>query len=264
MWEIYGTDLKSRLFLGTARYPSPAILLDSILASQAEVVTVSLRRQSPESRSGENFWKLIQNSGVRVLPNTAGSRTVKQAITTAHLARELFGTTWIKLEITGDEDLLAPDPFATVEAAKILSEEGFQVFPYTTDDTVVAEHLLQVGCRVLMPWASPIGTGKGIRTPESLLALRSRFPEVPLIVDAGIGKPSDAVKAMELGMDAVLLNTAVALAKNPIRMAEAFCRAVSCGRIGFEAGLMPPREMAIPSTPVIGTPFWQDSERRPS
>jgi thiazole synthase len=262
-WEIYGSRISSRLILGTARYPSPKILRDAIVSSATEIVTVSLRRQSPESQGGTAFWDIIKESGVRVLPNTAGCRTAIEAITTAHLARDLFDTRWIKLEVIGNEYRLAPDPFELLIAARELTKEGFQVFPYTTDDIVVAERLLEAGCRVLMPWASPIGTGQGLRNVESLRALRNRFKEIPLIVDAGIGKPSDAARALELGYDGVLLNTAIALATDPCLMARAFREAVISGRTGYLAGLMPERDIAVPSTPTVGTPFWQLPERKP-
>ena len=161
--DIYGVVLRSRLLVGTAQYPSPAILSEALQASQAEVVTVSLRREAGGSRAGESFWRRSQN--LRVLPNTAGCRTVKEAVATAQMARELFSTSWIKLEVIGEEDLLAPDVFGLVEAARILCDEGFDVFPYTTDDLVVAEKLLDAGCKVLMPWGAPIGSGRGLQQP---------------------------------------------------------------------------------------------------
>lgn len=253
--SIYGVELCSRLILGTAQYPSPAILAGAIKASRAEIVTVSLRRESGASRAGQDFWALIRELGVRVLPNTAGCRTVKEAVTTAEMAREIFDTSWIKLEVIGEEDTLQPDVFGLVEAAAILSRDGFQVLPYTTEDLVVAEKLLGAGCEVLMPWGAPIGTARGLNNPYALRALRAHFPHVPLIVDAGLGAPSHAAAAMELGYDAVLLNTAVARAGDPAAMAHAFALAVEAGRIGYRANLMQPRDMAAPSTPVIGRPF---------
>jgi thiazole synthase len=252
MLELYGTAVSSRLLLGTARYPSPAILADAVRASSTEIVTVSLRRETAGGKAGGAFFGLIRDLGVRVLPNTAGCHSAQEAVTTARMARDLFGTDWIKLEVIGHQDTLQPDVFALVEAARILSDDDFKVFPYTTDDLVVAERLLEAGCRVLMPWCAPIGSATGPVNPAALQAMRANFPDVPLIVDAGIGRPSHAAAVMELGYDAVLLNTAVALAGDPVEMAQAFAAAIEAGRMGFKAGLLAPREMAEPSTPVIG------------
>jgi thiazole synthase len=252
---LYDATLDSRLLLGTARYPSPAILAQAIRAAQTQVVTVSLRREAGGSRAGESFWELVRESGARVLPNTAGCRTAKEAVTTAQMAREVFATDWIKLEVIGDEDTLQPDVFGLVEAARILSAEGFRVFPYMTEDLVVAEKLLEAGCRVLMPWAAPIGSGRGVNNLYGLRALRARFHDVPLIVDAGLGAPSHAAAVMELGYDAVLLNTAVSRAGDPVAMARAFALAVRAGRAAFLAKPMTPRDLAQPSTPVLGRAF---------
>lgn len=260
MWEVAGQSLKSRLFLGTALYPSPQIMMDSVRASKTEVVTVSLRRQSPDSQGGRAFWDLIKELGVHVLPNTAGCKSVKEAVTVAQMARELFGTTWIKLEIIGDDYNLQPDPTGLLEAAKELVSQGFDVFPYTTDDLVLCLRLAEVGCRVVMPWGSPIGSGQGLLNPFNLSMIRKRISGVPLIVDAGIGKPSDAAQALEMGFDGVLVNSAVALARNPVAMAGAFAAAVEAGRTAFEAGVMPKRDFASPSTPTLGTPFWHKNE----
>ena len=252
---FYSTKLSSRLLVGTAQYPSPAILSEAIKASGTEIVTVSLRRESGASRAGESFWSLIRELGVRVLPNTAGCRTAKEAVTTAQMAREVFGTSWIKLEVIGEDDTLQPDVFGLVEAAGILARDGFSVFPYTTEDLVVAEKLLGAGCELLMPWGAPIGSGRGLNNRFGLKALRAHFPNVPLIVDAGIGAPSHAAEAMELGYDAVLLNTAIAKAGDPVTMADAFARAIEAGRLAYLAGPMEPRDMAEPSTPTVGLPF---------
>lgn len=252
--RVYGTDLSSRLLIGTALYPSPAVMADAIRASEAAVVTVSLRRESAGGDgAGDAFWHLVRGLGVRVLPNTAGCHSVKEAVLTAQMAREVFGTPWIKLEVIGDDDTLQPDVFGLVEAARILVSEGFQVFPYTTEDLVVAGRLLDAGCEVLMPWGAPIGSGRGLNNPYALRSLRAHFPRVPLIVDAGIGLPSHAAAAMELGYDGVLLNTAVARAGDPVAMARAMARAVEAGRLAFEADPMEARDMAAPSTPVLGT-----------
>lgn len=252
MLELYGTSVSSRLLLGTARYPSPAILADAVRASRTEIVTVSLRRETAGNRAGGAFFDLIRALGVRVLPNTAGCHTVSEAVLTAKMAREVFATDWIKLEVIGNHDTLQPDVFALVEAARILSGEGFKVFPYTTDDLVVAERLLEAGCAVLMPWCAPIGSAMGPINLSALRSMRAHFPDVPLIVDAGIGRPSHAATVMELGFDAVLLNTAVAGAGDPVAMAGAFAGAIEAGRSAHQAGLLEPRDMAVPSTPVIG------------
>jgi thiazole synthase len=252
---LYDVKLDSRLLLGTARYPSPAILAQAIRAAKTQIVTVSLRREAGGSRAGESFWALIRESGARVLPNTAGCRTVKEAVTTAQMAREVFGTDWIKLEVIGDEDTLQPDVFGLVEAARVLVGDGFRVFPYMTEDLVVAEKLLEAGCRVLMPWAAPIGSGRGINNIFGLRSLRAHFPQTPLIVDAGLGAPSHGAAVMELGYDAVLLNTAVSRAGDPVGMARAFALGVEAGRAAFLAKPMTPRDFARPSTPVIGRAF---------
>jgi thiazole synthase len=255
MLKLYSATVRSRLLLGTARYPSPAVLAEAVRASGAEIVTVALRRESSGERAGQGFWTLIRGLGARVLPNTAGCHSVKEAVTTAHMAREVFGTPWIKLEVIGEDDTLQPDVFGLTEAARILCAEGFEVFPYTTEDLVVAERLLAAGCRVLMPWGSPIGSGRGLNNRFGLTALRAHFPEVPLIIDAGIGVPSHAARALELGFDAVLINTAVAQARDPVRMAGAFAQAVEAGWAARAAGPIEPRDLAAPSTPVIGTAF---------
>ena len=249
------SPLRSRLLLGTARYPSPAVLTDAVRASRCEVVTVALRRESGGERAGQGFWSIIRGLGVRVLPNTAGCYSVKEAVTTAHMAREVFDTSWIKLEVIGEDDTLQPDVFGLTEAAAILCAEGFEVFPYTTEDLVVAERLLAAGCRVLMPWGAPIGSGRGLNNLFGLAALRAHFPEVPLIIDAGLGVPSHAARALELGFDAVLVNTAVAQAGDPAQMAAAFAQAVEAGYAARLAGPIEPRDLAAPSTPVIGTAF---------
>jgi thiazole synthase len=253
--HFYDVPLKSRLLVGTAQYPSPAILGEALKASGTEVVTVSLRREAGGGRAGESFWELIRAQNLRVLPNTAGCRTVKEAVATAQMARELFATNWIKLEVIGEEDLLAPDVYGLVEAARILCDEGFDVFPYMTDDLVVAEKLLDAGCRVLMPWGAPIGSGRGLNNLFALRAMRAHFPEIPLVIDAGIGAPSQAAHAFELGYDAVLLNTAIARAGDPIAMARAFSLAAEAGRKAFLAQPIEPRDMAAPSTPVLGKAF---------
>jgi thiazole synthase len=252
--RIADIEIESRLFLGTARYPSPAVLQQAIAASGSQVVTVGLKRQLAAGGT-PNDLKLIRESGTRVLPNTAGCYTAREAINIAKMARELYETNWIKLEVLGDEYTLQPDPFETVAAARELVRDGFEVFPYCTDDLVACQRLLDAGCRIPMPWGAPIGSGQGIINPTALRTLRARLPNVPLVVDAGIGSPKDAVHAMELGFDAVLLNTAVAQADDPVGMARAFKLAVEAGRLGYESGIMAKQEMAVPSTPVTGRPF---------
>ena len=261
-WTIAGKELESRFFLGTAGYPSPLILKNAIQASGAQVVTVALKRQLAPSEnaaapsSGQrSFFDLIKDSGAHLLPNTAGCHTADEAITLAHMAREVFDTRWIKLEVIGDQYTLQPDPFELVHAAAELVREGFDVFPYCTDDLVTCQRLLDVGCNVLMPWGAPIGSGQGLINPYALRILRDRLPDVPLIVDAGIGSPMDAMQAMELGFDAVLLNSAVSNAHDPVLMAEAFKLAVDGGRKAWQAGIMAEQDMAVATTPVGGRPF---------
>lgn len=254
MRTFYGTELATPLMLGTAQYPSPAILQAAFQESGASVATVSLRREG-SGGAGQSFWSMIQDLSVQTLPNTAGCHSVKEAVTTAHMAREVFGTDWIKLEVIGHTDSLQPDVFALVEASRVLTEEGFKVFPYTTEDLIVGEKLLSAGCEVLMPWGAPIGSGRGLANPYALRAMRAEFPEIPLVIDAGLGLPSHAAEAMELGYDAVLLNTAVARSGDPVTMARAMARAVEAGQLAYQAGPIEPRDMAEPSTPVIGKAF---------
>ncbi len=254
MKQFYGTELPNPLMLGTAQYPSPAILEQAFQASGASVATVSLRREGAGG-AGQTFWSMVRDLGVLILPNTAGCHTVKEAVTTAHMAREVFDTPWIKLELIGHTDSLQPDVFQLVEAARILTDEGFQVFPYTTDDLIVGERLLSAGCEVLMPWGAPIGSGRGLNNEYALRAMRAEFPDVPLVIDAGIGLPSHAAHAMELGYDAVMLNTAVARAGDPVAMARAMAQAIEAGQLAHQADPIEPRDMAEPSTPVIGKAF---------
>lgn len=256
MWNLAGKTLKSRLILGTAGYPTLHLMQQSIRTAQVEVITLSIRRQGPKGRDGEFFWNAIKSLNCHLLPNTAGCRDAASAIQTALLARELFDTSWIKLEVMGDDYNLQPDPFELIKATKILIQEGFEIFPYCTDDLVLCQRLVDLGCQILMPWASPIGSGKGVLNPYALETLRHRLPNTTLIVDAGIGKPSHAVQIMELGFDGVILNTAVSLATDPIKMAGAFHHAVIAGHDAFHAGLMLERNVAHPSTSLIDTPFW--------
>lgn len=255
---LYGESFSSRFLLGTALYASPQIMRDAIKQSGCEIVTLGLRRQNPANRDGEAIWQYIQESGCRLLPNTAGCRSVKEAVTLAEMSRELFDTDWIKLEVIGDDYNLQPDPFGLVEAADILIKKGFKVLPYCTDDLILCKRLLDVGCEVLMPWGSPIGTGQGLLNRYNLRTLRERIHNVPMIIDAGLGAPSQAAEAMEMGFDGILLNTAVAKASNPPLMAEAFAMAINAGRKAHQAGLMHKRQTASPSTPTLGQPFWHN------
>ncbi|MBW8843779.1 MAG: thiazole synthase [Burkholderiales bacterium] len=257
-WTLYGRTLTSRFLLGTAGYPSPEVLRRAMLASGSQVLTVGLKRTL--AAAGDNGFvaairETLKETGGQLLPNTAGCRTAQEAITLAQMARELYGTPWIKLEVVGDEYTLQPDPWELVSAAEQLVKQGFAVFPYCTDDLVTCRRLLDAGCQVLMPWGAPIGSGQGLLNPFALRTLRERLPGVPLIVDAGIGAPSHAAQAMELGLDGVLLNSAVAQAGDPIRMAAAFGQAIAAGRLGYEAGVMAKQDMAVASTPVGGRPF---------
>jgi thiazole synthase len=254
--QVGGVSLHSRLFLGTARYPAPSVLAEAVQAAQVEVLTVSLRRLAPESQSGQAWWQRIREMGRHLLPNTAGCHSAEEAITVAQMAREIFGTHWIKLEVIGDDYTLQPDPWGTVAAAQTLVREGFAVFAYTTDDLVTALKLRDVGVAAIMPWAAPIGTGAGPRNLPALRTLRERLPDNVLVVDAGIGTPHHAAQVMELGYDAVLVNTAVAEAGDPVAMARAFTLSVQAGRLAHRALPMRTREVAQASTPMVGVPFW--------
>ncbi len=256
---LYGQTFHSRLLLGTARYPSPATLEASVQGARPAMLTASLRRQQVVGHSaGNGFWELLRKLDVQVLPNTAGCHSVQEAITTAHMAREVFATPWIKLELIGDDYTLQPDILNLVEVASRLIKDGFQVLPYCTEDLVLCQRLVDVGCQAVMPWAAPIGTGKGPVNPHALRMLRERL-SVPMIVDAGLGLPSHACQVMEWGFDGVLLNTAVALAQDPVAMAGAFAAAVQAGRDAHRSGAMLAQDSAQPSTPVLGTPFWHEA-----
>ena len=256
---LYGQTFQSRLMLGTSRYPSPRVLKDAVLNARPAMLTASLRRQNVTDADAPNrFWEMLRELNVPVLPNTAGCHSIQEAITTSHMAREVFATPWIKLEIIGDDYTLQPDTLNMVDAARQLIQDGFKVLPYCTDDLVLCQRLVDVGCQALMPWAAPIGTGKGPINPYALQTLRARL-QVPMIVDAGLGRPSHAAQVMEWGFDGVLLNTAVALANDPVRMAGAFAAATQAGRDAFLAGTMAEKDAAQPSTPVLGTPFWHQA-----
>ncbi|MGL1956578.1 MAG: thiazole synthase [Colwellia sp.] len=260
---IYDQSLNSRLLIGSALYPSPQVMKNAILASGSQVVTLSLKRQNPSEKSGQQIWQFLQEVVQQVnghlLPNTAGCKTAKEAVTLAKMSREIFKTDWIKLEVIGDDYNLQPDPIELLIATEQLINDGFKVLPYCTDDLVLCQRLYDLGCEVIMPWASPIGTGKGLMNPYNLETIRLRLPEATLILDAGIGKPSDACLAMEMGYDGVLLNSAVALADNPVLMAKAFSQALQAGEQGYVAGVMEQRQTAHPSTPTLDTPFWHQA-----
>lgn len=257
-WAVGDITLNSRFLLGTAGYPSPKVLGEAIAESGAQIVTVGLKRQL--AAAGDNgFVEMIRAAmtrhGARLLPNTAGCTTAREAVQLAHMARELYDTPWVKLEVVGDEYTLQPDPLELVEAARQLVKDGFTVFPYCTDDLVTAKRLLDAGCPLLMPWGAPIGSGQGLLNPFALRTLRERLPGVVLIVDAGIGAPSHAAQAMEMGFDAVLLNSAVSQASDPPRMAAAFGQAITAGRTAYLAGVMARQDFAVATTPVAGNPF---------
>ncbi|MDP2336208.1 MAG: thiazole synthase, partial [Bacteroidota bacterium] len=220
------------------------------------MLTASLRRQSANpAEAGNSFWDMLRQLNVPVLPNTAGCHSIQEVITTAQMAREVFATPWIKLELIGDDYTLQPDTLNLVEAASRLIKDGFKVLPYCTEDLVLCQRLVDAGCQAVMPWAAPIGTGKGPINPYGMRVLRERL-SVPMIVDAGLGLPSHACQVMEWGFDGVLLNTAVALAQDPVAMAGAFAGAVQAGRDAYRSGAMAEQDAAQPSTPVLGTPFW--------
>ena len=253
---LYGRSFDSRLLLGTGRYPSPRQLTDAIAAADPALITVSLRRQIAGGVDGaQSFWDLLRDTKRPILPNTAGCRTAREAVNTAHMARELFETNFIKLEVIGDDINLQPDPFGLVDAALQLVKNGFHVLPYCTEDWVLCSRLMDAGCKVLMPWAAPIGTGCGPRNPTALRELRQRVSDIPLIIDAGIGLPSHACQVMEWGFDGVLLNTAVSRAVEPVEMAEAFRDAVGAGRAAYLAGPMVAQAHAVGSSPEFGLPF---------
>jgi thiazole synthase len=253
---IAGREFGSRLILGTGGFASLDALADAIDASATEMVTVALRRVDPAAQG--SILDVIERAGVTVLPNTAGCFTARDAITTAHLAREAFATDWVKLEVIGDDRTLLPDGPELLAAAERLVADGFVVLPYTNDDPVLARRLQDVGCAAVMPLGSPIGSGMGIRNPYNLRIMRERI-ELPLILDAGVGTASDAALAMELGCDGVLCASAISRAKDPTAMAHAIKAAVEAGRIAHTAGRIPRRLYAEASTPETGLPEFGDA-----
>ncbi len=256
---LYNQTFDSRLLLGTSRYPSPTILERAVRLAKPAMLTASLRRQHVTANNASNqFWDLLRDLNVPVLPNTAGCHSIQEVITTAQMAREVFETSWIKLELIGDDYTLQPDTLNLVEAASRLIKDGFKVLPYCTEDLILCQRLVDVGCQAVMPWAAPIGTGKGPINSYALRTLRDRL-SVPMLIDAGLGLPSHACQVMEWGFDGVLLNSAVALAQDPVAMAGAFARATQAGRDAFLSGAMAEQHAAQASTPVLGTPFWHQA-----
>lgn len=248
---IAGTAFRSRLIVGTGKYRDFGLMRDAIAASGAEMVTVSIRRVELGAPGHVGILDAIDLSAYRLLPNTAGCRTAEEAVRVARLARALAETAWVKLEVIPDAKYLLPDPVETLRAAELLVGEGFTVLPYMNADPVLARRLAAVGCATVMPLASPIGSGRGMLTRANLEIIIEEAA-VPVVVDAGLGVPSEAAAAMEIGADAVLVNTALAEARDPVRMAAAFGLAVAAGREAFLAGRMPVRAQASPSSPTAG------------
>jgi len=251
MFRIGGHTFRSRLIIGSGKYASFEQNLECAVESGAEIVTVALRRVNFDADKGPRLLDVVSPDRFTILPNTAGCYTADDAITTARLGRELLGTDLVKLEVIGDERTLYPDVPATLEAAKVLLDDGFTVLPYVTDDPVACQRLAAMGCPAVMPLAAPIGSGMGIRNPASLRIILETV-EVPVIVDAGVGTASDAAVAMELGATAVLMNTAIAVAKDPVQMARAMRLGVEAGRLAYLAGRMPMRLYASASSPLDG------------
>ena len=250
-FTLAGKSYGSRLLIGTAKYPNHHVMLEAIEASGAEIVTVGIRRINLNDTSGESILGLLSRSSYTLLPNTAGCFTARDAIFTANLAREALETDLIKLEVIGDERTLLPDVGGLLEAAETLIKDGFTVLPYCNDDPVTCKKLEDIGSAAVMPLGAPIGSGMGIRNPYNLQIILDSLT-VPVVVDAGVGTASDAAVALEMGCDAVLLNTAVAGAKDPVRMATAMRKAVEAGRLAYEAGRIPKRLYASPSTSPEG------------
>ena len=232
---IAGKEFTSRLFLGTGKFASNDIMADAIAASETEMVTMAMKRIDLND-DNDDMLKHIAKPGIQLLPNTSGTRNAEEAVFAAKMAREAFGTNWLKLEIHPDPRYLLPDPIETLKATELLVKEGFVVLPYCQADPVLCKRLAEAGAATVMPLAAPIGTNKGLRTIDFLNIIIEEA-SVPVVVDAGIGAPSDAAKAMEIGADACLVNTAISVAGDPIAMARAFKHAVECGRMAYEAGL---------------------------
>ena len=251
-FTIAGRSFQSRLIVGTGKYRSMQQTARCIGLSGAEVVTVAVRRVNITERGKDNLLDYLDLAKLLILPNTAGCYSADEALRTARLAREALNSPWVKLEVIGDERTLYPDTQALLEATRALVKEGFIVLPYTNDDLIVARRLIDAGAAAVMPLGAPIGSGLGIQNAAALRILRERIQEVPLIVDAGVGCASDAAQAMELGADAVLMNTAIAAAQEPEAMAQAMKLAVEAGRLSYLAGRMPKKLYAAASSPVEG------------
>lgn len=251
--EIAGKKFRSRLIVGTGRFRSMEEMVAAIEASGAEMVTVAIRRLPLDRPDEPNLMEYIDWGRYQILPNTAGCRTAEEAIFTARLARELTGSNWIKLEVVPDPRYLLPDPIGTLRAAEQLVKEGFIVLPYMHADPILARQLEEVGCATVMPLGSPIGSGRGIFTLEEVQIIVENA-RVPVVVDAGLGAPSDASLALEIGADAVLVNTAIAQARDPALMAQAFRLGVEAGRKAYLAGRIPKKALAEASSPVEGVP----------
>jgi len=248
---IADKTFRSRLIVGTGKYPSHTIMAEAHRASGTEMVTVAVRRVNLADRSSESLLGYVDQSRIFILPNTAGCYTAEEAIRTARLAREVGLSNWVKLEVIGDERTLFPDNVALLEATRVLVREGFVVLPYTNDDPVICRKLEEAGAAAVMPLGAPIGSGLGIQNPNNILIIRDQA-RVPVIVDAGVGTASDAAIAMELGADGVLMNTAIALSRDPVAMATAMKLAVEAGRLAFGAGRIPRRAHASASSPTDG------------
>lgn len=249
---IGDSAFSSRLIVGTSRYPNPQVMLDALEAAGTELVTVAIRRVNVEDPAPESHLDLIRKDGYEVLPNTAGCYTAREAVLTAQLAREALDTDLIKLEVIGDDETLMPDVEQLLDAAETLVDDGFTVLAYANDDPITCRKLADLGCAAVMPLGSPIGSGMGIVNPYNLRIIREIIEDTPLIVDAGIGTASDAVTAMELGYDGILLNTAIAQAQHPVAMAHAMRLAVEAGRRAHRAGRIPRRLYAEASSPMEG------------
>jgi thiazole synthase len=249
---IAGREFNSRLIVGTGKYRSNEQMVDAFERSGTEMITVAVRRVNITDRSQPSLLDFIDLKRYAILPNTAGCYTAEEAVRTARLAREVGLSDWVKVEVIGDQKTLFPDNEATLEATRILVREGFTVLPYFTDDLIMAKKLIDAGAAAVMPLAAPIGSGMGIQNPNNLRIMREQITQVPIIVDAGVGTASDACLAMELGMDGLLMNTAIAEAENPRDMAEAMKLAVNAGRLAYLAGRMPRRLYASASSPIAG------------
>jgi len=249
---IAGREFNSRLIIGTGKYRTDEQMVEAFERSGSEMITVAVRRVNLSDRSQPSLLDFIDREKYSILPNTAGCFTVEEAVRTARLAREVGMSDWIKVEVIGDQKTLFPDNEATLEATRILVGEGFKVLPYFNDDLIMAKKLIDAGAVAVMPLAAPIGSGMGIQNPNNLRIMRDQINDVPIIVDAGVGTASDACLAMELGIDGVLMNTAIAEAENPGEMAEAMKLAVHAGRLAFLAGRMPKRPYASASSPLVG------------